>query len=120
KRPTKRKGGGAPLANLRPTLRNQLLNQQSQQANVEFQFQQAQLDLEANQELSKKGLIASILLKKSQLTAQERGDRNEMGKKKLQANSDSADAQISAQQSRVDQFRGVYELRRRQVELLNV
>src|SRR5207249_6384690 len=104
------RGAEAELANLRATLRNQVLNQQSLQANVEAQYNQARLDLEANEELSKEGLIASVLLKKSRLIEQELGARNEMEKKKIQASRESAEAQISAQQARVDQFRAVYRL----------
>ena len=110
----------ADLANLRATLRNQILNQQSQQAAIEAQYNQAKLDLEANQELSKKGLIASIFLKKSEVTARELGARNEMEKKRVEANAESADAQIAAQQSRVDQYRAIYSLRRKQLSDLTV
>ena len=114
------KGAEADLANLRATLHNQILNQQSQQASVESQYNQAQLDLDANRQLAEKGLIAGVLLKKSELLAQELGVRNEMEKKKIDANTESAEAQLSAQQARVDQFRAVYLLRRKQVEELKV
>ncbi len=114
------KGVEADLANLRATLRSQILNQQSQQSAVESQYNQAQLDFEANQELVKDGLISDLLLKKSRLIAQELAARNEMEKKKVEVNSESAEAQLAAQQARVDQFRAVYELRRKQVQELNV
>ena len=114
------KGAEADLANLRATLRNQILNQQSQQAIVESQYNQAQLDLDANRQLAQTGLIAEVLLKKSELLARELGVRNEMEKKKIEANTESAEAQLSAQQARVDQFRAVYRLRRKQVEELKV
>ena len=114
------KGAEADLANLRATLRNQILNQQSLQASVESQYTQAQLDLDANRQLSQTGLIAEVLLKKSELLAHELGVRNEMEKKKIEANTESAEAQLSAQQARVDQFRAVYQLRRKQVEELKV
>ena len=114
------KGAEADLANLRATLRNQILNQQSLQASVESQYTQARLDLDANRQLSQTGLIAEVLLKKSELLAHELGVRNEMEKKKIEANTESAEAQLSAQQARVDQFRAVYQLRRKQVEELKV
>ena len=114
------KGAEADLANVRATLRNQILNQQSQQAIVESQYNQAQLDLDANRQLAQTGLIAEVLLKKSELLARELGVRNEMEKKKIEANTESAEAQLSAQQARVDQFRAVYRLRRKQVEELKV
>ena len=114
------KGAEADLANVRATLRNQILNQQSQQAIVESQYNRAQLDLDANRQLAQAGLIAEVVLKKSELLARELGVRNEMEKKKIEANTESAEAQLSAQQARVDQFRAVYRLRRKQVEELKV
>ena len=114
------KGSEADLANLRATLQNEILNQQVQQASVESEFNKAKLEYEANQELSKDGLIADLLLKKSQFTAQELASKNEMEKKKVEANSRSAEARIAAQQARVDQWRAVYELRIKQQDELNV
>src|SRR5205823_1813849 len=77
-------------------------------------------DFDANRQLSQKGLIAGVLLKKSEVVAQELEARNELEKKKLQANTDSAEAQLSAQRARVDQFRAIYALRRKQLEELRV
>ncbi|OLD57559.1 MAG: RND transporter [Acidobacteria bacterium 13_1_40CM_2_56_5] len=114
------KGAEADLANLRATLQSQILNQQVAQASVESDYNRAKLDFEANQELAKDGLIADVILKKSQVTAQELAGKNEMEKKKVEVNSRSADAQIAAQQARVDQYRAALELRRKQVDELTV
>src|SRR5205823_9381594 len=110
------KGSEADLANLRATLQNEILNQQAQQASVESEYNKAKLEYEANQELSKDGLIADLILKKSQFTAQELASKNEMEKKKVESNSKSAEARIAAQQARVDQLRVVYELRLKQLD----
>jgi HlyD family secretion protein len=114
------RGVEADLANLRATLQNQILNQQAQQASVESDYNRARLDFEANQELAKDGLVSELILKKSQVTAQELAAKNEMEKKKVDVNSRSAEAQIAAQQARVDQFRAAFQLRQKQVEELNV
>jgi len=114
------KGAEADLANLRATLQNEILNQQAQQAAVESEYNKAKLDYEANQELSKDGLIANLILKKSQFTAQELASKNEMEKKKIESISKSAEARIAAQQARLDQLRTVYELRLKQVDELRV
>ena len=114
------KGAEADLANLRATLQTQILNQQSQQASVESQYNQAKLDLETNQELTKDGLISDLIVRKSRLIVHELASKNEMEKKKVEINSKSAEAQVAAQQARVDQFRAMSELRRRQVEQLSV
>src|ERR1051326_1356773 len=114
------KSSEADLANLRATLRNQIVNQKSQQASVESDYRRAEVDYQANQQLSKDGLVSEVILKKSELTVKELVDKNEMEKKKVQIISESADAQISAQQTRVDQYRAMYELRKKILEELNV
>jgi HlyD family secretion protein len=114
------KGAEADLANLRATLQNEILNQQTQQFSVESEYNKAKLEYEANKELSKDGLIADLILKKSEFTAKELASKNEMEKKKVEGNAKSAEARIGAQQARVDQLRVVYELRLKQLDELSV
>src|SRR5215470_15676603 len=90
------KGAEADLANLRATVQNEILNQQASQAGVESEYNRAKLDYDANQELAKDGLIADVILKKSQVTAEELGAKNEMEKKKVEGNTKSAEARIGA------------------------
>jgi len=114
------KGAEADLASLRATLQNELLNQQALQSNTEAEYNKAKLDFEANQELAKDGLIADLILRKSQVTARELGSKVETEKKKIDGMAKSAEARMGAQQARVDQLRVAYELRRKQLDELNV
>jgi len=114
------KGAEADLANLRATLQTDILNQQGAQAGVEADYNRAKLDYEANKELNKDGLIADVILKKSEESARELASKNEFEKKKVTVNSQSAEARIAAQQARVDQFRAAYDLRLKQLDELNV
>jgi len=114
------KGGEADLANLRATLQTDILNQKAAQAGVEADFNRAKLDFEANQELNKDGLVADVILKKSQESARELSAKNEMEKQKVAVNSQSAEARIAAQQAKVDQLRAAYDLRKQQLDDLNV
>src|SRR5262249_31732487 len=114
------RGAEADLANLRATLQTELLNQQAQQASIESAYNKAKLDYEAKQELAKDGLIADLILRKSQVTAQELASKNEMEKKKTEGYAQSAEARIGAQQARVDQLRVSYELRKKQLDELTV
>src|SRR5215510_9164376 len=114
------KGAEADLASLRATLQNDLLNQEATEVNTEAEYNKAKLDYEANLELAKDGLIADLILRKSQVTAQELGSKVETEKKKIDGMTKSAEARIGAQQARVDQLRVAYELRRKQLDELNV
>jgi HlyD family secretion protein len=114
------KGAEADLASLRATLQNEILNQEAMEANTEAEYNKAKLDYEANLELAKDGLIADVILRKSQVTAQELASKTETEKKKIEGIAKSVEARIGAQQARVDQLRVVYELRRKQLEELNV
>ena len=114
------KGAEADLASLRATLQNELLNQEAMEANTEAEYNKAKLDYEANLELSKDGLIAELILRKSQVTVQELAAKTETEKKKIEGMTKSNEARIGAQQAKVDQLRVIYELRRKQLEELNV
>ena len=114
------KGAEADLANIRATLQTDILNQQGVQAGVEADYNRAKLDFEANKELNKDGLIADVILKKSEESARELAAKNEMEKKKVAVNSQSAEARIAAQQAKVDQFRAAYDLGLKQLDELNV
>lgn len=114
------RGAEADLANLRAILQNDLLNQQSQLATVESEYNRAKLDYEANQQLAKDGLIADLILKKSEIVVQDLAAKTQMEKKKVEGNAKQAEARIAAQQARIDQYRVAYELRVKQVEELNV
>jgi HlyD family secretion protein len=114
------KGAEADLASLRATLQNDLLNQEATEVNTEAEYNKAKLDYDANLELAKDGLIADVILRKSQVTAQELASKIETEKKKIEGMTRSVDARIGAQQAKVDQLRVVYELRRKQLEELNV
>jgi HlyD family secretion protein len=114
------KGGEADLANLRATLQNEVLNQQASLSNIEAEYNKAKLDFEANQELAKDGLIADLILRKSQLTVQEMDSKRQTEKLKIETMTKSAEARVGAQQARVDQLRVAFELRRKQLDDLSV
>jgi HlyD family secretion protein len=114
------KAAESDLANLRAVLQNDLVNQQTQLASVESDYNRAKLDYEANQQLAKDGLIADLILKKSEIIALDLASKVQMEKKKVEGNAKSAEARIEAQQARIEQYRVAYELRQKQVEELSV
>jgi HlyD family secretion protein len=114
------KAAQADYDNLRARLDSDLLNQKAQAASVESQSQQAKLQAQADQELSKDGLIPLITMKKSSLQSEMLAKQSTIEQEKVERNTVSAQAQLTAQRARVEQARAVFELRRRQVEALHV
>ena len=71
-------------------------------------------------ELQKNKLVSDIVVKLSQVRAEELATRFELEQQRLETNAKSAKAQIAQQQARVDQLKGSAELRRSQVNQLHV
>jgi RND family efflux transporter MFP subunit len=114
------KAGQADLTNTRVKLQRDLLDQQAAAATVESDFHQAELQAETNDGLFKEGLVADLTLKLSKVRAQELATRNEIEKKRLSVYSESARAQIAAQEARVEQLRALSQLKRSQMDALHV
>jgi len=114
------KAAEAEYTNLKVQLESQVLNQQAQAASVRSSYHQAKLQAEANKELARDGLIASLTLKLSEVTADELAGRSEIEEKRLAISADASKAQLAVQAARLDQLRGAWQLRRRQVDSLKV
>ena len=61
------RGAEADLASLRVRLNNELLEQQSQAANIQSLYHRAKIEAEANEQLSKDGLQSSVITRKSKV-----------------------------------------------------
>jgi HlyD family secretion protein len=114
------RGAEADLASLRVRLNNELLEQQSQAANIQSLYHRAKIQAEANEQLSKDGLQSAVITRMSQVEADELANRHRIEQERLKIRAGSTDAQIAAEQARVAQRRGLYELRRSQAEALKV
>jgi HlyD family secretion protein len=114
------RGAEADLANTRSQLQNQILNQQAAQSSVESEYQRARLQAEADEELSRDGLVAHLTVKLSKARSEELAAKLVTEKKRLEILSKSTEAQTAAQQARIDQLRSIYELRKNQVSELKV
>ncbi len=110
----------ASLEDLKVRLQSQLLNQRATAASVQAEFSQAKLQAEADQDLHNQGLIGDLTLKLSQVRADELVTRNELEQERLKIASDSVEAQLAAENARVEQVRALYRLRKNQVSALKV
>jgi HlyD family secretion protein len=114
------KGAQADYANLKVTLQKGLLDLQSQAAQLNADYNNAKLQAERDATLAKDGLVSDIDAKISAQKAKGLGDQLEMQKQRIAINSQAEESQLAAQQVKVDQLKSEYELKKSQVDQLNV
>jgi HlyD family secretion protein len=110
----------ANYQNRKAELESSLLSQQSDVAGIQAQYNNAALNLEANEKLSKDGLISEIQLKQSRSAADELKNRLNIAQQRLKMTTEGVKSQLAPQEAAVDQTRAAYELRVRQLEDLKV
>ncbi len=110
----------ADLDSLKVRLESDLLTQRAAAATVKADYVSAKYQAEVNEGLAKQGLLSDLNAKLSKVRAEELETRNEIEQKRLAISEDSKKAQLAAQQARVDQLKATYDLRRSQIEALQV
>ena len=110
----------AALANLRVQLQNDLLAEEAQVAALQADYTQARLDAETNEELSKRKLVADLILKQSRAKAEALQTRVELEKKRLAASRDSIPERLRVQQAAIDQARAAADLQDSRLTSLKV
>ena len=105
---------------LRVTLDSDMLTQRAGAATVQAEFQQAKLQAQADTQLAADGLQSELIMKISVSRANELENRDQLEQERLQIASAAATAQLTAQSARVEQARSTYELRRNQMDRLQV
>jgi len=114
------KAAEAEQKNLKVKLESERMTQQSVTATVKAEYQQARLQLDADEALAKKGVLPALSVKISQVRTQDLANRYEIEQKRLDIVTRSADAQVAAQQARVSQLRALLNLKNEQVNNLRV
>src|SRR5881275_3587863 len=104
----------AALANVKVQLNNDLLTTRASGANIEADYNKAKMQAQMNEELAKDQLVSALVLKQSQVDADQLGVRNQIAKEQLASKAESTRAQIAVAQSAVDQARAVLNLTRQQ------
>ena len=110
----------AAYVNRQQELKSALLNQQSEVAGIQASYNNAALNLEAQEKLYKDGLVSEIQLKQSRSAAQELENRLKIGRERLDMQTAGIKSQLAPQEAEVDQKRAAFELRRRQLDDLKV
>ena len=110
----------ASYANRKTELERSLLDQQSQLANLETQFNNAKLNLEAQEELLKDGLVSELNVKQFRSQTADLKNRLGIAQQQLEMTKAGLESQLAPQKAEVDQRRAAYELRVRELDDLKV
>jgi len=110
----------ADLANTRAAQENSAMNQQIQVASLENTAKLLRMQADADEELNKKGLNSNLISKRSRLEAETSAAQVEREKQRVAIMARAAEAQIQAQEARIEQYRASYDLKKRQVEELKI
>ena len=114
------KAAKAEMANLRVQLESQKLTQQSAVATAKANYLQAKADHDANEELGKSGLVASLTVAQSKTRADQLAELLDIEKERLKISDKAEQAQLASQEERIAQLTGLADLKRRQLEGLAV
>ena len=110
----------ADKESLRTRLEGESMTQKSAIATINAQFRQAKLQLDTDEVLGKQGLVSELVLKVSRVQVEELSNRLKVEQLRLAVNGKSTEAQISAQEMRVQGLRVLAKLKREQVDALMV
>ncbi|MEO8360101.1 MAG: HlyD family efflux transporter periplasmic adaptor subunit [Vicinamibacteria bacterium] len=110
----------ARLIEARSNIERGRLDQQSATARVESEARQARLQADADAELSRQGLVASLNAARSKAQAEELESRAKVEQQRLKLANDSLEAQIAVPKALVEQRLGSARMRRAQLDALKV
>jgi HlyD family secretion protein len=110
----------AAYENRKVDLETQLLTQESNVATIEANYKQAALEVVANDQLQKDGLVADLLVKQKRGQAAELENRLKVERKRLEMTRAGMKSQLAPQEADIAQKRAAYELRARQLDDLRV
>ncbi|MEO8182493.1 MAG: HlyD family efflux transporter periplasmic adaptor subunit [Deltaproteobacteria bacterium] len=110
----------AELTNLQASLNSQQLAQQSLVATLESDLADARRRARADEELAKKGFLSELEQSQTLGRANELTGRRDFEKKRLLAQSQGIQAQVTAQRAQIERLRSIAEFRREEVEGLKL
>ena len=114
------KAAEAEAVDLKVRLESQKLDREAVAATATANERQARLQADADETLSKDGLVSDINLKISKSRAEEQGTHLQLEQRRLEISEEAVKAQLAVQEARLEQLRGLAGLKRRQLEALKV
>jgi HlyD family secretion protein len=116
----KLKAAESSLTSLRVQLEDEELQQRASAATIEADYKKAAMQADVNEQLSAQKLVSDLVLKQSQLDAEQLAVRNRIAQQQLAHATESKSARTAERQSQVDQARAFMTLKAREVDALRV
>jgi len=116
----KLKAAESSLTSLRVQLEDEELQQRASAATIEADYKKAAMQADVNEQLSAQKLVSDLVLKQSQLDAEQLAVRNRIAQQQLAHAAESKSARLAERQSQVDQARAFMMLKAREVDALRV
>jgi HlyD family secretion protein len=114
------KGAEADYANLKVQVNSELMNQKSTEASVRSDYEQARLQHDVDLKLYKEGIQSSHIEELSKVKEEQLGIRLQLEAERTRVATDSASAQLAAQEAKVEQQRALYNLKKSQYDALHL
>ena len=114
------KGAQADYDNLKITLRKTMMDMKSKVAQVEADYNTAKLQADRDTSLAKDGLVSEIDAKISTTKADQLKQQLDIEQQRMAVESQADDAQLAAAKVKVEQLQAEYNLKKSQMDELNV
>lgn len=114
------KAAEAQFTKLKAQLDSDRLTQKAATATLKSDYEQAKLEAQADENLAKRALVASLTARRSRTKADDLGARLEIEEERLLISGDAVKAQLAVQQADLEKARALLALKLRQVEGLQV
>jgi len=114
------KGAEADFANLKVQVNSQLMNQKSTEAGVRSDYEQEKIQHDVDDKLLKEGIGSDVTARLSKVKVEQLAIRLQLEQERTRVATDSAAAQLAAQEAKVEQMRALYALKKSQYDALHV
>ncbi|MGA2419951.1 MAG: efflux RND transporter periplasmic adaptor subunit [Candidatus Acidiferrum sp.] len=114
------KGAEADYANLKVQVHSDLLNQKAAAAAVRSDYEQAKIQHDVDEKLRAQGLGAELNARLSKVKEEQLAIRAQLEDERTQNALDTMNSRLLAQQSKVEEQRALYQLRKSQQDALHV
>ncbi len=114
------KSARADLGNVQVKVQSDLMAQKSEAATVNADYKQAQRQAQTDKALYSLGVVSGLTASASQGTADQLDTRNKLQEETVKINEKAIASQLAVQQAKVDQAQAIYDLKKHQLDALNV